>query len=261
MPNLISALLCLSLLAVLSFGCNKDTASMNSGNDAFLAPATAPDLPRQASVEEGIVREKKVEQEPIDVESAEMVELTPEERAAAKRMGPGRLAPLPATKSDAAPKTAGTKPASTGATSATAPGNERKPALDYDRTLLAMSKTACYGDCRQFSLELTNDRRLVLDARRNMDRKGLYSRRLSATEYNALKRAMEASEPAELGPLYPADAKMIPADAQATVLRYADVFGEERKVEVYYDAPERLAKFIADLESWVDKDGWIKVAE
>ncbi len=83
----------------------------------------------------------------------------------------------------------------------------------------------------------------------------------SAREYRARQRWREASEAAELAALYASDARMIPADVQATVLRYADVYGEERKVEVYYDAPKQLAQLIADLESWVDKDGWIKMGE
>ena len=195
------------------------------------------------------------EKEPVDFEKEKAAKLTPEEIARVKRMGPGRVSPPPATKSNGEPVTPGTK--------STSMPNPNKPVLDYDRAVFAISKTACYGgaNCRQFSLELTNDRRLVLNARKNMDRRGKYSRQLSAPEYNALLKAMEATEPAELGMVYPADTKMIPADAQATVLRYADVNGEERKVEVYSDAPKQLAQLLADLENWVDKDGWIKMAE
>ncbi|MCX8211934.1 MAG: DUF6438 domain-containing protein [Lewinella sp.] len=265
MHNLTSTLLCLSLLVVLGSGCNKDTAGASSGNDSFLAPATAPDLPKREAVDErNFSREGMPEQKRVSDGSEDIVKLTPEDRAAAKRMGPGRLSAPPATSSNGETVTAGNtafgnraaKPASIPAS-----GKENMPALDYDRTLFTMSKTACYGNCRQFSLELTNDRRLILDAKNNMDRKGLYTRMLSAREYRILQRALEASEPAELAALYPSDAKMIPADVQATVLRYADVYGEERKVEVYYDAPKQLAQLIADLESWVDKDGWIKMGE
>lgn len=261
MRTLFPTLLCLSLLVVL--GCNKDTAGASSGNDAFLAPATAPDLPqREAADEKDFAREGMPMQEAVDDGSEDIVKTTPEDRAVAKRMGPGKLSAPQAKKSKGEPAKAGTKPAYQ-PSSMPAPGKQDKPVLDYDRAVFMISKTACYGGdgCRQFSLELTNDRRLILDAKKNMDRKGLYTRLLSATEYNALQRAMEASEPADLGAVYPADTKIIPADAQATVLRYADVYGKERKVEVYADAPKELAKLIADLETWVDKDGWIKMAE
>jgi hypothetical protein len=261
MRNLLPTLLSLSLLLILGFGCNKDTAGASSGNDAFLAPATAPDLPkREAADEKDFAREGMPLQEAVSDGSEDIVKLTPEDRAAAKRMGPGKLSPSPATKSKGEPVKAGTKPAYQ-PTSMPAPGKQDKPALDYDRAVVMMSKTACYGNCRQFSIELTNDGRLILDAKKNMDRKGLYTRLLSATEYNALQGAMEASEPAELNTVYPTNTKMIPADVQATVLRYADVYGKERKVEVYSDAPKPLAQLIADLEKWVDKDGWIKMAE
>jgi hypothetical protein len=261
MRNLLPTLLCLSLLVVLGFGCNKDTSGAGSGNDPFLAPATAPDLPkREAANEKDFSREGGPMQEAVDDGSEDVVKLTPEDRAAAKRMGPGKVSSPPATNRHGEPVTGQTKPASK-PSSMPAPEKQNKPALDYDRAIVKISKTACYGSCRQYSIELTNDRRLILDAKKNMDRKGLYSRLLSATEYNALLLAMEATEPDDLGAVYPADTKMIPADVQGTVLRYADVHGEERKVEVYADAPKELAKLIADLESWVDKDGWIKVAE
>ncbi|TXF91149.1 hypothetical protein FUA23_02665 [Neolewinella aurantiaca] len=255
--RILSTLLSLSFLLVFSFGCNKDAAS--TGNDPFLAPATAPDLPKRNSVDsKNLSREGLKEQEAADDGSEDIVKLTPEDAARAKRMGPGRISPSPATKSDQ-PVTAG----STGTTPASMPAPGSKPALDYDRAIFAISKTACYGGdkCRQFGLELTNDRRLILDAKRNMDLKGKYSRMLSATEYNKLLSAMEASEPERLEMVYPTDKTMIPADAQATILRYADVHGTERKIEVYADAPKQLAKLLADLESWVDKDGWIKMAE
>ena len=198
------------------------------------------------------------EQEAVSDGSEDIVKLTPEDEALAKRLGPGRVSPPPATKNNGTPVTAGTKPSIMPAME-----NPNKPVLDYDRPVFAISKTACYGGdgCRQFSLELTNDRRLVLDAKKNMDRNGKYSRLLSASEYNALLSAMEATEPAELGEVYPAETKNIPADAQATVLRFDDVNGVERKVEVYSDAPKKLAQLLADMEKWADKDGWIKMAE
>jgi len=194
------------------------------------------------------------EQEAVSDGSEDVVKLTPEDEALAKRLGPGRVSPPPVTKNTGEPVTAGTKPSSM-------PVSKNKPVLDYDRAIFAISKTACYGGdgCRQFSLELTNDRRLIMDAKKNMDKQGKYSRLLSASEYSALLSAMEATEPAELGMVYPADTKNIPADAQATVLRYDDVYGKERKVEVYSDAPKKLAQLLADMEKWVDMDGWIKM--
>ncbi len=259
MRTLLPTLLCLCLLAVIGFGCNKDTAGANSDKDTFLAPAAAPDVPERTPVNpEDMAKVGMKEQEAVDDGSEDIVKLTPEDEAAAKRMGPGRVAPPPATKSGGTPVTANTKP-----NTMPVPEKPKKPVLDYDRALVTISKTACYGGegCRQFSLELTNDRRLVLDAKKNMDRSGKYTRLLSATEYNRLLSAMEATQPSQLGAVYPKDTKTIPADAQATVLRYADVYGEARKVEVYSDAPKRLAEFLADLEKWVDTDGWAKAEE
>jgi hypothetical protein len=259
MFKLLPTLLSLAFLLVLTTACNRDAVdSTGDGTGTFLAPASAPLNPNARAAEDEARQQMAPTLEEPDVLPGEdepsVGQMTAEEIDAAKRAGPGRVGAQPQT---AVPRTAAPEKPKTMA----APNTGGKPALDYDRPVVSVSKSACYGKCRQFVLTLTNDRRLILEAGANMDRKGKYSRRLNAREYNELLVAMQAADPEGLTPLYPNNVKQIPADAQGTVLRFPDLNGDERKVEIYYDAPEKLTEFLTAFEAWVDKDGWIKTAE
>ncbi len=259
MLKLSPALLALAFLLILTTACNRDAVdSAQEGTGTFLAPASAPLNPQAlAAADEAKPKmapgiegpgELPGENEPVPTQ------MTAEEIEAAKRAGPARLGTQPQA---AAPRTVAPESPKT----MDVPTNGNKPTLDFDRPVVAISKTACYGKCRQFVLTLTNDRRLILAAGKNMDRKGKYSRALSGREYNELQAAMQAAEPESLAALYPNNIKHVPSDAQGTVLRYPDSDGNERKIEIYYDAPEKLDAFLTAFEAWVDKDGWIKMAE
>lgn len=260
MLKLFPTLLSLALLLVITSACNRDAVDSNQSNSGtFLAPASAPMSPNALAAEDEakprMAPEIEEEEDYPGKSEAVVHQMTDEELAAAKRAGPGRIGAKPrpvAPSINATPETPKTMDV---------PTTGNKAVLDFGSTVVAISKTGCYGKCRQFSLTLTKDRRLILDAGNNMDRKGKYSRVLNTSEYNELLVAMQAAKPAGLAEVYPRETKDIPADIPATVLRYPDLDGNERKVEVYYDAPEKLDDFLTTFEAWVDKDGWIKMAE
>jgi len=257
MHKFIPSLLSIALLLVLMSACNRDaTEAGKDGTGTFLAPAAAPP---SASVRMSDDESKPTESPTIGAESAvpevepgAAEKLTEEEMRIARNAGPGRTAPMPTTRQTATPRTAeAAVPTTSGS----------KPVIDFDRPVMSLHKTACNGNCRQYDLTLTNDRRLVLAAGRNMKRKGNYSRALSAREYNEILVAMQAANPEGLAHLYPEVIENVPADAQGTLLSFPGQDGKERKVEVYYGAPEKLDALISTFEAWVDKDGWIRMAE
>jgi len=254
-------LIVLSLAVCLFASCNRDaTGATTNATDLSTAPATPPTPPTMS----GITEEKRpVEARPDIVNDTEMersnrdeISMTEEQLRAGKRLGPGKNAGMPNAVRPAARTTAPEKAAPTPVTS----GNQ-KPVLDYDRPIFEVNKSPCYAKegCRQYKLSLTNDRRLVLEAGKNMERKGTYSRMLNAREYQELKTGMEALEPATMPATYPENTKMIPADVQATVLRFPDVYGKKKKVEIYGETPEKMTAYLTELDAWVDKDGWVKI--
>lgn len=257
-----------AILTILLFtaltACNREALDATAPKDGFLAPASAP--PRPPAPVRNTMREveKPGEVAPMmeatddlkaDNEPSPGVP-TPEQIEAIRRQGPRRTTPMPdrpQTAAPTAPPTAGSVP--TAATSG-------KPVLDYDRPMFSLSKTPCYGKCPQYSLTLTNDRQLILNAINHMDKKGKYSIRLNAREYNTLLMGLDSLNLQTLPAVYPQDTKRIPSDVQATVLRFPNDAGtEEKKVEIYFDAPEKLASFLTRFEAMVERKDWIKMAE
>lgn len=256
------AILSILLLTVLT-ACNREASDATASKDGFLAPASAPPAPAPNTMRE---EDKPREGRPMiegpsagDLEAANEPNggvPTPEQIEAIRHQGPGRTTPMPDRPQTAAP----TAPATTSTMPATTTSG--KPVLDYDRPVFTLSKTPCYGKCPQYSLTLTNDRQLILDAINHMDKKGKYSIRLNAREYNSLLMGLDSLNLQTLPAVYPQDTKRIPADIQATVLRYPnDTGNEEKKVEIYSDAPEKLASFLTRFEAMVERKDWVKMAE
>lgn len=254
------------LLATLFFACNRDAADATmADNGRTIAPASAP----TPMANKGLAEDERpleaapmVEPELPDEKSGG--ELTEEELHAMRRLGPARQAGMPKPVEATPTPQPATQP-STAPEQMSAPPSGAKPVLDYGRPLVTLHKTACYGgsDCKQYSISMTADRRLVYKPGRGTDKqRGTYTRTLTAAEYDQILAAMESSRPESLAATYPTDPKAIPDDVQGSVITYADVYGEEKIVEVYADAPEKVVALLSALETWTEKDfGWIKAAQ
>jgi hypothetical protein len=253
----------LSLLVALTFfACNRDATSRTNGT--FPAPASAPtkttavksfdneDAPRMAPAADIDISDEYAKEAPAP--------MTDEQQEASKRLGPAKGAGMTPATVMAKPVTANAgmvkQPAPKPASDMT-----DKPALDYGRAIVTIAKSACHsGDrCRQFTISLTADRRLILEPKWNMDLKGTHVRQLTATEYGELTAAMEATEPANLNTSYPTDHSNFPVDLQSTSLTYADVYGAPKRVNLYQEGPEEVIEFMALMEAWIDKDGWARM--
>lgn len=257
------AILSLLFFALLA-GCNRDAANPAAPDGSFLSPAEQPETVRMSSKAEDtrpLEGTKMIDGsgEEAIMENGKKVEprLTEEDLADARRSGSRR----PGSSDKQAPISGTATPQPDNPATMPAPANSGKPVLEYDRPVFAISKTPCYGDCEQYSLTLTNDRQLILDAKKNMDKKGTYRIRLNAREYNALLSGLDSLNLDQLPPVFPRNIKMIPADAPATVLRFPEYTGatEMKKVEVYSDAPEKLASFLQRFEALVKRKDWVAV--
>ncbi|MEM9929303.1 MAG: DUF6438 domain-containing protein [Bacteroidota bacterium] len=256
--------LSLALLLTLVWSCNRDSADPAAEQGAFLAPASAP---KNAANRGALSDEQKpLEGRPMiegpskaDLEAANEDnggQLTEEEIAAAKRMGPGRTTPqvtAPQTR-PMANNSDDPKPSQT-----VINANTGKPILAYDRPLFVFSKPPCRGNCPNYKITLTADRQLQLAAKDNLKKSGNYTIRLTAREYSELLAQLEDVQASNLLEVYPEDTSTIPSDAQATMLTFFDAAGTEQRMEVYFDAPEKLAAYITTFEEMVDREDWVKV--
>jgi hypothetical protein len=256
------AILSILLLSLLS-GCNRDASEATSPEGSFLSPANQPERsPLLNKVEDSRLTEDTKISEDSEEELMEggktiVSRLSDADIAAAKRSGSRR--PGAAADKAAAAGTSATESANN--RTMPAPTTSGKPVIDYERPIFAISKTPCYGECEQYSLTLTNDRQLILNAKKHMDKKGEYRIRLNAREYDTLIMGLDSLHLDQLPAVFPRNIKTIPADAQATVLRFPDNMGgtDMKKVEVYFDAPDQLASFLQRFEAMIIRKDWVAV--
>jgi hypothetical protein len=129
-------------------------------------------------------------------------------------------------------------------------------------SVFKISKTACYGNCKQYNLELHKGGLLVMEGKRNVRHEGWNTQRMMKFKYQNLMEEFQQLTAGELADVYP-DAGEVPVDLPSTVLRFTDAEGQERSIRVYDldAAPEPLAAFLQKLEDMVENGIWDKAVE
>ena len=121
--------------------------------------------------------------------------------------------------------------------------------------VFTVAKTPCYGDCEQYSLTVYADGLMVLDAKKNLDRSGLFAAVPSAGVRAELLNKFRSATGVRLLTVYPVEEKA-PADVPATVLRYPGADGKRQSVKVYADAPAELEELFATVARQVEQADW-----
>ena len=121
--------------------------------------------------------------------------------------------------------------------------------------LMTMTRSACYGDCDSYTLEMRPEGELDLRVGNGLMGEGQYTRRLDPFATRELMGAIDSLRATYLHELYPLEEEP-PADAQFTRLALPDKEGNLRSVTVYYAAPAALDRFIARIETLIDTEIW-----
>nr|WP_256534192.1 DUF6438 domain-containing protein [Lewinella sp. JB7] len=121
--------------------------------------------------------------------------------------------------------------------------------------LFSFSKSACYGDCDVYTLEVRPDGNMLLNVSNGLMGKGAYERQLDDFAKRDLLTVVDSLRNTVFEPLYPVDDE-VPTDLQFTRLVLPDADGRPRSVTVYYGAPHALNRFIERLETLVDAEIW-----
>ncbi|MTB51488.1 DUF6438 domain-containing protein [Lewinella sp. W8] len=121
--------------------------------------------------------------------------------------------------------------------------------------VVTLQKMPCFGDCERYTLTVYADGRMLLDAKKGLDRVGDYERTLFTTDTRDLLQQLAELQQMDLNHTYPEEEVV---DIPATVVTLRDEEGNFRKVTVYGDAPEKLAELIAQLEEMAREGFWQK---
>lgn len=255
----------LLLLIALVYSCNRDTTeAVNSTAAAtYQAPASAPKSASNDATQLGKADlspapgfNKSKDGAPMEAALPELGDPQEEKRkVSAQRARPVGQQKLEARQASATQKKTEimTSPRAQAGVSV---------ASIVEPSVFKISKTACYGNCKQYKLELHKGGLLVMEGKRNVRHEGWNTQRMMSFKYQDLMKEFQALTASELADVYP-DAEEVPADLPATVLRFADADGQERTVRVYDldAAPEPLAAFLQKLEDMVENGIWDKAVE
>ncbi len=132
-------------------------------------------------------------------------------------------------------------------------GGPQKGIVPGKDTRMQLSKSACFGICDVYTLQLLHDNRAVLDVTNGLQGPGTYDLTFDGVAARDLGKAIEALKKQDLALQYPDDPDAaLPVDVQITRVTLPDAAGELRTITVYYDAPPALQRFIDEVQAYVE---------
>jgi hypothetical protein len=114
-----------------------------------------------------------------------------------------------------------------------------------------MDKSPCFGTCPYYTLTIYENGIASFLGKKDVEKLGLHTKRLSKKEYEGVHRAFEASNFFELDDNYPSD---LP-DAPKTVITYHKN-GKSKTVKGDYSRPQIVLGLDKILSQIAESDGW-----
>lgn len=118
--------------------------------------------------------------------------------------------------------------------------------IPEDRLLIEMEKTACYGSCPVYTLEISKQGRGIFEGVENIDFTGKYRFSLSTRELDELAEAFREINFFGLEDRY----HKLVTDLPTTYITYHEE-GKTKKIMDYYGAPQELKDLEKQIESMV----------
>ena len=118
--------------------------------------------------------------------------------------------------------------------------------------LVEMSKSPCFGYCPTYELIIFQNGSMKLHAKQNMKKNGVFTKQLSKSELNSLKKELEGLHLET----YKDEYKEAIADASSTRLTY---YNNEVKKSIFtnFNFPEPLQKFVTALDTLATDGIWL----
>jgi hypothetical protein len=121
--------------------------------------------------------------------------------------------------------------------------------------IIALETTPCRGTCPVHKLTVYRDGRARYVGEENVEREGIYERRLSRRELAGLQKGFRDARFFEFNTSYQAKVSDLPA----TYLTFADA-GRTHTVLDYYGTPAKVKDLEAQVLDLLKRKGWKKVA-
>ena len=131
-----------------------------------------------------------------------------------------------------------------------------KPAFAQKKKVIGIQKTACYGACPVYTMDILNNCKVILRAEKFLEMgAGEFKSRLSKIKYEELIHAFRQSGFFELDEIYRSNVSDLP-----TTYFYFKDNGEAKTIEVYGKWPDDLTALDKKLTALIDELKWKKVS-
>lgn len=253
------------LFSFLLFGCGRDAAGVGEETAAApaIAPASAPATPGDKRNNQTPAKAPDVGAEEIgrdQMAPVEQMHAPPVTREEAKRLSPVNRG-KPAQNQSVTP--ANPTPDQSPSAQFELNGGDPSAVVDVNKIeaeqVFNVSKTPCYGDCKQYAVTVYNNGLVILNGKKNVSRTGYFSLVLEDYPQSKLMDFFRDATADGLLKVYPAG-KEAPVDVPATVLRYPGVNGLPQSIRVYGGAPEKLQRLFDLVEEMAEQADW-KIAK
>lgn len=116
---------------------------------------------------------------------------------------------------------------------------------------IEMDKNPCFGSCPHYTLTIYEKGIASFEGKKDVDKLGMHTKKLTPKEYEGVQRAFEASNFFELQDNYPSD---LP-DAPKTVITYHKD-GQSKTVTGDFTRPAIVLSLDKILTQIAESDGW-----
>ena len=136
---------------------------------------------------------------------------------------------------------------------ASACNTSKKASGQNDKPLVTFQKTACFGICPVYSMEIFNNGSAAFKGEKNTTKIGNYKKKLSRKEIKILIGEFEKAGFFDLQDEY--TEKITDLPTTYTSFNYK---GKYKKIRNYHGAPDALKNLEKVIEKIVDSEGWKK---
>lgn len=123
--------------------------------------------------------------------------------------------------------------------------------FDKKDAILSLKKGSCYGKCSVYNVDVYKNRHVVYEGIKNVEKYGLYARKISKQELEALKKAYDAADFFSFKDQYPTQI----ADLPLITMMYKKE-KESKTIIGSIDRPQALLDLQKLMENLVKGEGW-----
>ena len=117
--------------------------------------------------------------------------------------------------------------------------------------LISMKKTACYGTCPVYELQIYSDLAVNLKGEMHLDKIGIFEAKISRGRLEQIQTMFREADFFSFQDKYSEKITDLP-----TTYVYFNDSGQEKKVMDYYGAPEALKNLEKELSSFLEELDW-----